>query len=345
MILRTEVVEQAIDIGKRGTFRKDVIMTDGSEPLGMVRKRSATIQDSRAAVLLIHGFGQNRYTWHTSKRSFSNYLADAGFDVFNSDLRGHGRSRRFGVPRPRLMDEYIKRDVPMFAEEVKRISGHKDLFLIGHSMGGLISYCAGATSLREEVRGIVSIGSPYRFGLGSIFLDSMSRIGNMLRVLGVFDSNPNVPLELVSSVLRDRLKVWDSKLFPAPLRAWVPGSMEGDVIEEYLTRAFDQASISTMLAILRAGREGALKSEDGIIDYSAAFEHFDAPLLCIAGTKDRIVPAPSVKPAYDRSESHDKTYRAFPLGHVDLIMGRDAPGTVWPLILNWLIQRSVTKSA
>src|ERR1700712_2381436 len=111
MILQTEIVEQAVDGERRERFIKDVIAArDGTYPIGMVRKRllapakpvtSATASavpitrgsipppsaaPCRAAVLLIHGFGQNRYTWHTSRRSFANFLAAEGFDVFNLDL-------------------------------------------------------------------------------------------------------------------------------------------------------------------------------------------------------------------------------------------------------------------
>ena len=52
-------------------------MTPGAAPLGMVRKRQVSGQ-TRAAVLLVHGFGQNRYVWHCTKRSFSTYLAAEG---------------------------------------------------------------------------------------------------------------------------------------------------------------------------------------------------------------------------------------------------------------------------
>jgi alpha-beta hydrolase superfamily lysophospholipase len=100
MILQTEIVEQAIDADVSARFVKDVIATrEGSHPIAMVRKRLASGPAPKAAVLLVHGFGQNRYTWHTSRRSFVNFLASRGYDVFNLDLRGRGRSRRYGALR------------------------------------------------------------------------------------------------------------------------------------------------------------------------------------------------------------------------------------------------------
>lgn len=339
MILRTETVEQVIDGELRGTFLKEVLLTPGPEPLGMVRKKLEGAAETRGAVLLVHGFGQNRYTWHSTKRSFSAYLASHGWDVFNLDLRGHGRSRRFGARRPSLLDEYIKEDVPACAREAMRLSGHDRVFLVGHSMGGLISYAVAATALRDVVRGIVSIGSPYRFGLGSRTLTMLAGLLTTAGFTGVFDSNPTLPLRALGrQLLRSRM-LWDTRALPIPVRAWLPGSVEADVLDEYLRRAFDWTNVAIALDILRAGRDGKLRSVDGRTDYGAAFEHLDRPLLVIAGTHDSLAPPPSVRPAFERSRSSDKSYRAFPLGHIDLIVGRQAPLTVWPLIQTWLARR------
>ena len=64
MLLRSETVEQTIDGDQRATFAKDVLMVGGEQPLGMVRKRLLGLQKTLGTVVLIHGFGQNRYTWH-----------------------------------------------------------------------------------------------------------------------------------------------------------------------------------------------------------------------------------------------------------------------------------------
>jgi pimeloyl-ACP methyl ester carboxylesterase len=340
MILRTETVEQSVDGDELVTLEKQVVMTPGREPLGMVRKRLPPTAKTRGTVLLIHGFGQNRYTWHVAGRSFSAYLAREGWDVFNCDLRGHGRSRRFGSQRPRVLDEYISEDLPAFAEEALRLSGHEAVFLIGHSMGGIISYGAAATSLRRKTRGLVSIGSPYLFGMGSRTLSALSAVLNTLRSTGVFDSNPKLPLRLVGRHLHKRRGLWDSKLWPTPIRPWHPGSVEDAVLEDYLARAFDWSSLEIAFDIFRAGRRGVLAGRHGRTDYRTAFEHLNRPLLVIAGTNDHLAPAESVRPAFEGSRSKDKTYRAFPMGHVDIIVGREAPKTVWPTVSSWLSRRS-----
>ena len=339
MILRTEIVEQAIDGTERRTFVKEVVMTPGQHPLGMVRKRLPPPAKSRGAVILVHGYAQNRYTWHSSRRSFVNYLAEDGWDVFNVDLRGHGRSRRFGAPAPRAMDDYIREDLPHFVEEALALSGEDRLFLIGHSMGGLISYFAGGTRLRERVRGIASLGSPYVFGQGSALLFGLRELAAAVRWTGLFDSNPHVPSRIVGRHLNRRKSLWNARLLPLPIRAWAPDTVEPDVLEEYLHRTFDRSTIAVALDIFRAGRDQAFKSADGMIDYSTAFEILDRPLLVVAGSEDKLAPPASVRPAYERSRSRDKTYRTFPFGHIDLVVGKEATRTVWPLLRNWLARR------
>lgn len=347
MILRTEVVDQVINGAKRATFIKDVVMTPG-QPIGMVRKRRADLAapheakpgeaTTRGTVLLIHGFGQNRYTWHVSKRSFSSYLANLGWDVFNVDLRGHGRSLGFDGKRPEIIDEYIQEDLPACAAEAARLSGRKEVVLIGHSMGGLIAYCAGATKLRSHVKAIATIGSPYRFGVGSLRLKALSTALRAVRATGLFDNNPSLPLRFLGKHLQRRRAYWDSRA-PKPVRPWRPGAIEDEILEEYCGLAFEHTHFGIGLDIIAGGDRIALHSGDGRIDYGHAFEFLNVPLMVIAGDADDIAPPGSVKAAYERSNSSDRTYRLFPLGHVDLVLGREAVTTVWPTISEWLDRR------
>jgi polyhydroxyalkanoate synthase len=339
VILRSELVEQVVDGSRSATFVKDVVMTPGATPLGMVRKRLPDLSRTRGTVVLVHGFGQNRYAFHSSKRSFSGYLAAEGWDVFNTDLRGHGRSRRFGAKRSEILSEYVREDLPAVVREALRLSGHDHVWLVGHSMGGIVSYGAAATSLRDRVAGVVSLGSPCRFGQGSILLAAFARTMTLVRATGVFDSNPWLPLRIVGRHFHRRRRLWDSTMAPLPLRPWKPGSMEDEVLDEYLRLAFDWTSVEIAFDIFQGGRDGMVRSSHGATDVATAFEHLDKPLLVLAGSEDDLAPPSSVKPAFDRSRSSDKTYRVFPAGHVDIVLGKSAPLTIWPTIERWLARR------
>lgn len=340
MILNEARIEQTIDRDERAKFHKALVVVKvpdrgGAVPLAMVRKRSSATDGTRAPVLLIHGYGQNRYAWHLPARSFSNYLARAGFDVFNLDLRGHGRSRHLGARLPAHVTEFVREDVPAAVEEIQRLSDNRPVYIIGHSLGGLIAY-ASAPRLNGALAGISTLGSPYQFTRGS----------HTLRMLGwlMLQLDRRMPLghgalELkgLGEAMRSLRTFIESPIFPLPIRGFVPRSIEPQILAQHMSLAMDRGSITVLRNMFLRAAEWRESGErlGGLAD-AEAFEGLDIPMLVIAGTKDDLAPPSSVEPAFVRSRSTDKTYRAFPRGHIDLIMGKDAPQTIWPLIESWI---------
>lgn len=335
MILFGRNVDQSIDLRERETFVKEVVVTRGAVPLAMVRKRLARNGGgTKALVLLVHGFGQNRYAWHLPSRSMANYLAKAGFDVFNLDLRGHGRSRHFGSRRSKSVSDYVEEDLPNAVEEIQAIAGKRPVFLVGHSLGGLVSYAA-APGLDGAVAGVASFGSPYHFGRGSTSLTAIATFVRMVNVLRL-KPNPPVPLKAVGLTMAAFRHLAESPLYPMPWRGWHKGSMEPQVLTEHLRMAFDRAGLAELAELFEWAAQKRFGGEN---DYGARFEKLDLPLLVVAGAHDDLAPPAGVQPAYARSESSDKTYRALPLGHIDLLVGREAPKTAWPMLAQWITAR------
>jgi polyhydroxyalkanoate synthase subunit PhaC len=341
LILHGRVVEQVIDRGERGSFRKEILITPGKVPLAIVRKRWAGptngSKGAEAAVLLVHGFGQNRYAWHLPSRSLANHLAKAGFDVYNLDLRGHGRSRALGGRRSRGVFDYVDEDLPVAVEEVQRHAGGRPIFIVGHSLGGLISYAA-APALNGAVAGIVTMGSPYHFARGSPSLTAIGYVlGTLSRARGVPRS---VPIHLApwGMLFRATRRIAESRLYPIPLRGWAAGGLEPHVLEEHFRFAFDRAGLGDMLDMFEWAAD---KRFMGVAsDYGERFEKLDVPLLVIAGASDDLAPPRSVRPGFARSRSTDKRYELVPLGHIDLLVGRDAPLITWPLVSRWIASRA-----
>lgn len=338
MILYGRTLEQTIDRREKATFVKELVLSGGKVPLAMVRKRLASNSGgTTATVLLIHGFGQNRYAWHLPSRSLANHLACSGFDVFNLDLRGHGRSRHFGAKSPRHVDEYVSEDLPIAVDEVLSHTNKRSLYLVGHSLGGLVSYAA-APKLAGAIAGIASIGSPYHFTRGSFSLTAIALLVEGMRRAGVPHTHLPVPLSPVGAVLRTIRRVAESPFYPIPLRGWHVGAVEPHVLDQHLSLAFDRAAVSEMRQMF----EWATQKRFGgpAHDYVERFESMDLPLLVIGGSNDDLAPTASVRPAFERSRSKDKTYRTFPLGHIDLLVGRDAPLSTWPAVTSWIQKRT-----
>jgi pimeloyl-ACP methyl ester carboxylesterase len=356
-ILRSELVDQVIDrrSGRQGRFLKQRVLARGDVPLHFVRKRAVPRDardaarldpPTRATVLLIHGYGQNRYAWHLPSRSFANHLAAAGFDVWNVDLRGQGRSRLVGAQSPHALREYIEEDMPRAIDEIVDTTGRPDMFLVGHSLGGLLSY-ATAPLMERTIRGVVTIGSPYLFTRGSTTLRVLASLAAGLEKVGVRVGQEAIPLKLVAKSMQAARRYLESPLYPLGLRGWHAGAIEPEILAEHLDQAFDSASVQVMLTMF-GWSQSAFGSDIGEeasrrdgLTYAERFERCRVPLLVIAGTGDDMAPPASVEPAYLRSNSPDKSYRELPLGHIDLLVGTDAPKTTWLIVERWLRDRSM----
>ena len=356
MILHSQIVEQAVDLHERGTFVKELVLARGELPIALVRKRladptalkapkadleaSACARGTRGAVLLIHGYGQNRYAFHLPSRSMANHLARAGFDVFNIDLRGRGRSGHLGAGRPGGVLDFVRHDVPAALDEIEQLTGETGAFLIGHSLGGVVSYCV-AVDHPTRVRGVISLGAPYHFTLGSRWL---RHFGSAFLALDARMSLPNlpVPTRTYGRFVRATRRLVDSSFYPLPLRGFHGGNVEPTVLAEHMALAMDHGSIATLRGMFAWAREARQRrrGDVGLFGYARRFEQLDVPLLVIAGRHDDLAPPDSVRPAYEHSRSHDRRYRELPFGHADLLIGRDAPQACWPLVEQWLRRRS-----
>ena len=300
----------------------------------------------RAAVLLIHGFAQNRFAWQLPGRSFPKYLAAQGYDVFNLELRGHGRSRDLGTSLPRRFEEYVEHDVPAALELIAQL-GHRRVFIVGHSLGGAIAY-ASAAAAPERVRGVVTFSGVFRWGNAGPWMSRMIRVVRGGSRMGRFVGwRPEVRLDVLSrNFLTHYRKTRDDRL-PVPIQGWYPGSIEPDILEQWLTLSLDRTSGSVLSLMARWATSGRFCDSRERHDYAARWHRSGLPVLVVAADRDRLAhPIKDVKPAFDASTSGDRTFRCFgrtqdgrAFGHVDLVMGRHAPELVWPFVADWLNQR------
>lgn len=113
--------------------------------------RHNTFDKTIASLILIHGLGEHSGRYSNFFNRFSNQ-----FNVFAIDLRGHGRS---GGKRGHILSfsEYLS-DIKYFIEYVRNLSNNKKIYLVGHSMGGLISVRY-AECFPTDINGLI-ISSP-----------------------------------------------------------------------------------------------------------------------------------------------------------------------------------------
>ncbi|MCC6802466.1 MAG: lysophospholipase [Anaerolineae bacterium] len=109
--------------------------------------------DPKAIVLLVHGYGEHsgRYA-HVVAR-----LVNAGYAVYTLDHRGHGKSE--GV---RAYCDYMGQfvdDLKQYFDQITAAQPDKPVFVVGHSMGALISL-AFTLRYQSQIAGLVISGAP-----------------------------------------------------------------------------------------------------------------------------------------------------------------------------------------
>src|SRR5437773_6949017 len=95
--------------------------------------QSQRASSSKAVVALVHGLAehQGRYGHVVAA------LVAAGYDVHSVDLAGHGKSEGF-PGRVSGHDDWVD-DVSALVESARAGAGDRPLFLVGHSLGALVS--------------------------------------------------------------------------------------------------------------------------------------------------------------------------------------------------------------
>jgi len=298
----------------------------GAPPLAVERTVSPA-GPSRPPVVLLHGFGQNRFSWRVSDRSLCAWLADRGHEVLNLELRGHGRSRDVGAHAADDLHDYVV--------DTLRVVGRcaAPPFLIGHSLGGAVGIGA---ATEAPVAGLIHLAGVYSFATDSPALRALARA-----TLAVEPALRAAPIRVKTRVLGRLLgKLYGvAGVATAPLAGWVPGSMEPALLEERLRDGFDWTSAAVWLQMCHWALGEPLR-------YASDFERLDRPLLVIAGDHDRLASPRDAQRCFDASGSTDKELlllnrreHGTHWGHLDVILGAHAPEQVWTRMGAWLAAR------
>jgi acylglycerol lipase len=106
---------------------------------------------TRPVLIIAHGFAEHSGRY----RNVVNHLVPRGYPVYALDHRGHGRSDGERV-RVDDFNDYIK-DLKTFFDIVRKENPKDKIFLIGHSMGSVISL-AYTIEYQQELAGLITSG-------------------------------------------------------------------------------------------------------------------------------------------------------------------------------------------
>lgn len=100
-------------------------------------------------VLLLHGYAENWWGWHNQLVP----IAQAGFHAIAVDLRGYGNSDK----PPRGYDLHT---AATDMAGLVRATGHRNVIVIGHGLGGIIGWTM-AQMFPRSVTKLIVVGSPH----------------------------------------------------------------------------------------------------------------------------------------------------------------------------------------
>ena len=249
--------------------------------------------EPRALVLVVHGYGEHcgRY------RHVIDALTERGYAAFTLDHYGHGQSEGLRA----YFDDFDRpiADLKAYVDTFRPKYPETPLFVLGHSMGALISL---AFTLRhqDEISGLIISGAP---------VNADANVSPLMVALGYALDKivPKLPL----------LSLGDSSIL----------SSDPDV-----GRAFD-ADPLTYKGNMRV-RLGISINETAKA-VRERLPELKLPLLIMHGEADRMVNPSGSKLAYERASSADKTLRIYPDMYHE-IMNERRRDIVLADILTWL---------
>ena len=224
--------------------------------------------DPRAVLLIVHGYAEHSGRYEHVAR----YFAGLGYAVYALDHRGHGQSEGFRADVIRFED-YLA-DLKTFLDMVKEREPGRQVFVIGHSMGGAIVTLFAARH-GADFDGLITSGAGVKIsGDVSPLLITLSKI-----IAAVAPRLPTVPLD-AEAVSRDP-----------------------EVVARYRSDPLNY------LGKVRARMGVQLLRAAGLI--AQELPSITLPLLILHGTADRLADPDGSQMIYDGVSSTDKTLKLY----------------------------------
>jgi alpha-beta hydrolase superfamily lysophospholipase len=242
-----------------------------SDGLKIHTVHQAAVGNPKAVVIMVHGISEHigRY------EHVADFLSKAGYEVYGLDHRSHGRSE--GQPRVHT-DTHSRfvEDLKQFYDSIKARHPGSKIFMLGHSMGSLISLQF-VLAQPHTLNGLVVTGTA---------TDVSSGVSPMLRNVGNFLNNffPKMPIG-------------------APLGAAAltnDPEMQAKWVADTITYK-GPTRISMGKYILETGEMIQSRAKE-----------ITLPIMFMHGESDVIAPISGSRIMYERVRSADKTLHTYP---------------------------------
>ncbi|XP_046406475.1 monoglyceride lipase-like [Ischnura elegans] len=224
----------------------------------------------KALVCMVHGFGEYLITYH----EVSTALAQEGCLVFGHDHSGHGKSGGERATASSIEDFAV--DVIAHCQKMRASFENTPLFVVGHSMGGMITLLA--VDLEPFLfNGIVLVG-PFVSMHWSITLPIQKILATAVSRFAPNLTVGRIGVEAVTSDEINRQKIVNDSL-------WWNGTIKAQMAVAFL---------------------------NGINRIATVMDDYSIPMLIIHGDKDSLCDLEGSKRLHAASKATDKELKVYP---------------------------------
>jgi pimeloyl-ACP methyl ester carboxylesterase len=289
--------------------------------------------------LFVHGMGANRFNFDLNEsHSLAQAVSRAGFDAWLVELRGRGRSQPPpGVRANWCFDDFLQRDLPTVMELLAQETG-QPVHWVGHSMGGMLGLAWAVRHGEEQLRSLSLFGTPLAFAKGQLGLQAWSLVVQLQRFLPTLDQEAwgrrMVPLvRRLPKALRPFLRFLAN-----------PDNVDLEITADLFGRLVTNEAPALILQFADWVRAGEFRTADRSFSFTRHLDRVHRPVLMVCGLEDLMAPCqasarylPSLgsssvqRIVLSRANGFSADY-----GHGDLVIGRNAPAEVYPIVLAWM---------
>ncbi len=280
-------------------------------------------------------------------RSLVRYLSAQGFCVYLIDWGRPGR-RQTGQD----FEHYVVKALPVLLARVRAHSGQAEISLHGWSMAGVFVLLYVAYHRDDQVRNVVIQGTPvdaHRSGpLGRMFASLQQALNRLEARTGLHPRRlPVAWLHTPGVVNSLTFKLLNPLGHVRNHLSMLQHSHERSVVEAHATMA---AFLNDMVdypgginhdMVLRVWLDNGLgQGRFALAGREVHLSVIHAALLAVAGSSDELVTREAMAPLLALVGSVDKKLVMAPGGHMGMLAGTQAAKTHWPVLADWLAQRS-----
>ncbi len=271
------------------------------------------------AVLLVHGAIENgRIFYSENGKGLAPFLAENGYDVFISDMRGKGKSTPAANTGKVKGGQYemIVNDIPAIINKIKELKGtDTPIHLIAHSWGGVLiaSWYTRFADINRNIKSIIFFACKRK-----IYVHHFRRwlmVDLMWTVVGTIATKLSgyLPAKKIRMGADD-----EPAGFFFECNKWVYSNHWIDGRDQFnYKKAFQSSGFPPVLSLT------------GSADHSLGNKY------CVKKMLDEIGPEHATNHVLGKLNGNKNDY-----GHVDILTHPDAPLDHFPIVLNWLNQHN-----